>query len=85
MPPFGPVKLIQRGHFIHSGHRLRTFVDGGMIEAFAAGVIITALVNPVSADGPPEARVSSVISTAAGVRCVVQSFQLSLNPADDRF
>ena len=61
--------------------RLRTFVDGGMIEAFAGGVVITALVNPDGSrggGGAPEVRVSSVHTTAAGVRCAVESFALSL-------
>jgi sucrose-6-phosphate hydrolase SacC (GH32 family) len=55
---------------------LRVFVDSGMIEAFAAGVVITALVNPDIAGGLPEERVSSVTNTAAGVSCAVSSYQL---------
>ena len=66
--------------------RLRVFVDGGMIEAFAEGVVITALLDPDSSragGGPPEGRVSSVCSTAAGMRCSVQSFQLALKVDDE--
>ena len=66
--------------------RLRTFADGGMIEAFAEGVVITALLNPDSSragGGPPEGRASSVRSTAAGVRCRVQSYKLTLKADDE--
>ena len=59
--------------------RLRVFVDGGMIEAFSSGVSITALLNPDGSrtrGGPPDSRVSSVMSTAAGVACAVSSYRL---------
>lgn len=59
---------------------MRVWVDSGMIEAFSSGVVITALLNPaVDAGGLPEARLSSVLNTAQGVRCVVSSYRLSLN------
>ena len=54
------------------------FVDSGLIEAFAAGVVITPLINPdVSAGGSPDARVSTVVNTATGVKCAVSSYKLS--------
>ena len=55
---------------------LHVFVDSGMIEAFSSGSAITALVSPDAAAGLPEARTSSVASTAAGVRCTASSFRL---------
>ena len=66
---------------------MRTFVDSGMIEAFSEGVVITALVNPDGSQaggGPPAARVSSVVSTARGVSCVVSSYRLALNASSYR-
>ena len=57
---------------------LTLYVDGGLLEAFLAGRVITPLVAPdVAAGGPPDARVSSIINTAPGVSCSAESWKLA--------
>jgi len=47
-------------------------------QAFLAGRVITPLVAPdVTAGGPPDARVSSIVNTAPGVRCSAESWKLA--------
>lgn len=56
---------------------MTVFVDGGLIEAYAVGTVITPLINPdEAAGGAPDARVSTVVNTATGVTCAVESYQL---------
>eukprot|EP00658_Telonema_sp_P-2_P033226 TRINITY_DN24431_c0_g1_i2.p1 TRINITY_DN24431_c0_g1~~TRINITY_DN24431_c0_g1_i2.p1 ORF type:complete len:448 (-),score=98.16 TRINITY_DN24431_c0_g1_i2:169-1512(-) len=55
---------------------LTLFVDGGLIEAFLAGRVMTPLVAPSETVTPPEARVSTVYNTA-GLSCQVHSWQLA--------
>ena len=56
---------------------MTVFVDGGLIEAYAVGTVITSLINPdEAAGGVPEARVSTVVNTATGVKCTVESYTL---------
>ena len=58
---------------------IHVFVDMGLIEAFSAGVAITALVYPsTDAGGLPGVRRSVVTNTALGVSCRASSFQLAL-------
>lgn len=57
---------------------LTLYVDGGLLEAFLAGRVITPLVAPdVAAGGPPDARVSSIVNTAPGVSCSAESWRLA--------
>ena len=61
-----------------TGDTLTVFVDGGLIEAYSGGTVITPLLNPdEAAGGAPDARVSSVINTATGVTCTVTSYKLA--------
>ena len=47
-------------------------------QAFLAGRVITPLVAPdVTAGGPPDARVSSIVNTAPGVSCSAESWKLA--------
>jgi sucrose-6-phosphate hydrolase SacC (GH32 family) len=56
---------------------LTAFVDGGLIEAFLNGKVITPLVAPDAAAGMPVDRVSTVTNTAgAGVTCAAASWAL---------
>ena len=57
---------------------MTVFVDGGLIEAYTGGTVITPLLNPdEAAGGAPDARVSSVVNTASGVKCTVTSYKLA--------
>jgi hypothetical protein len=57
---------------------LSVFVDGGLIEAYTSGAVITPLINPVVASGgAPDARVSTFVNTATGVTCKVESYKLA--------
>ena len=53
---------------------LTVWVDGGVIEAFLGGKVITPLVAPDVAAGAPEARVTTVVP--GGLSCSVESHQL---------
>ena len=55
---------------------LSVFVDGGLIEAFLGGRVITPLVAPDADAGAPADRVTTVTNTA-GVTCTVASWQLA--------
>lgn len=56
---------------------MTVFVDGGLIEAYAVGTVITPLINPdEQAGGAADARVTTIVNTAAGVQCHVESYQL---------
>ena len=56
---------------------MTVFVDGGLIEAFLGGRVITPLVAPNSSAGLPAARVTTVIETTGAVDCSVDSWQLA--------
>jgi hypothetical protein len=56
---------------------MTVLVDGGLIEAYAVGTVITPLLNPdEAAGGAPEARQTTVVNTASGVKCEVESYTL---------
>lgn len=56
---------------------ITVFVDGGLVESFLNGrVTITALVSPDPAAGSPESRMNVFVSSAVGVDCSVQAWQL---------
>jgi len=55
---------------------LTVFVDGGLIEAFLGGRVITPLVAPDATAGSPAERVTTV-TNSAGAACHVESWQLS--------
>ena len=56
---------------------LSVYVDGGLIEAFLGGRVITPLVAPDEAAGAPADRRTTVLVAAAGVKCNAQSWQLA--------
>jgi len=56
--------------------QLSVFVDGGIIEAYLGGLVITPLVAPDASAGGPEVRQSRAFSEAAGVDCTAESWQL---------
>jgi len=56
---------------------LSVYVDGGLIEAFLGGKVITPLVAPDPAAGLPPQRTTSVVETSGGVSCHVESWQLA--------
>ena len=56
---------------------ITVFVDGGLIEAFAGGKVITPLVAPDPSNGAPEDRVSTVTNSASpAVACALESWEL---------
>ena len=63
---------------------LVALVDGGIIEAFLAGVAITALVSPDLAAGAPQIRSTSAFATLGGhaVDCSATSWELTYNATD---
>jgi beta-fructofuranosidase len=61
--------------------QIAIFVDGGLIEAFISGKVITPLVSPDPAAGAPEDRVTTVLQ-APGASCSVGSWQLAYNQLD---
>ena len=79
---FLPNVIVQRAPLplpmLGAALNLTLFVDGGLIEAFLGGRVITPLVAPdVAAGGAPEERVSRVVNTAPGVSCSAESWQLA--------
>ena len=78
----------QRANMQPLGERLEmsVFVDGGLLEAFLNGRVITALVDPrIEAGGLPDDRVSAVVVSALGVTCTVESFRTQYkNVSEDR-
>jgi len=74
-----PNAIVQRAPLttgmLGSAIELAVFVDGGVIEAFLGGRVITPLIAPNATDGMPDDRVSTVTNTA-GVTCTVASWQL---------
>ena len=56
---------------------LAVFVDGGLVEAFAADrVAITPLVAPDAGLAAPEQRVTTPVNTVPGLYCTFESWQL---------
>jgi len=60
-----------------SSFTMSVFVDGGLIEAFLGGRVITPLVAPDEAAGAPEDRQTTVLVAVAGVKCAAQSWELA--------
>merc|ERR1712194_816688 len=58
---------------------LAVFVDGGLIEAFVSGRILTPLVAPDATKGGPDERVTTTFNTA-GALCTVESWRLEYEP-----
>ena len=81
-----PNTVIQRApvpvHLLGSGLTITVVVDGGLIEAFADGLVtITPLVAPTAAHGAPSARTNTLQVSAPGVSCTAHSWpMLSLPP-----
>ena len=56
---------------------ITAFVDGGLIEAFGGGKVITPLVAPDPTQGAPEDRISSITNSAnPAVTCALESWEL---------
>jgi len=60
-----------------SSLNMTVYVDGGLIESFLKGKVITPLVAPDPLAALPEARVTTVLETSGGVTCSVESWQLA--------
>lgn len=75
-----PNTIVQRAPLqsstLGSSFSLAVFVDGGLIEAFLGGRVITPLVAPDATRGAPAERISTVINSASGVECSLSSWEL---------
>ena len=77
-----PNTIVQRAplpstQLVNDTLTLAVFVDGGLVEAFAADrVAITPLVSPDSGKTPPEQRGTVGFSTIQGLQCDFESWQL---------
>jgi hypothetical protein len=56
---------------------MTVFVDGGLIEAFLSGKVITPLVAPDDHAGLPETRVTTLVETSGRLGCSIESWQLA--------
>jgi len=56
---------------------LTVYVDGGLIEAFLGGKVITPLVAPDPSAGMPDDRASFGFDSSGGVTCDLESWQLA--------